>query len=101
MLTITKDVYAEYVCVTTTKHHSFDNFNSIILFIFISNKKLFETPILHFSEDYENIKGWTRWYVKCANRDVQKRVQGDDQENIHNCIGGGAISTTTCFKCME
>ena len=57
MLTITKHVYVEYVCVTTTKHHSFDNFNSIILFIFISNKKLFETPILHFSEDYENIKG--------------------------------------------
>ena len=32
-------------------------------------------------------------------KNVQKGVQGDGQRNGKNCIAGGAISTTTCFKC--
>jgi hypothetical protein len=53
-----------------------------------------------FQEDYENLKGSMSWYLKYVSRNVQKSVQGDGQRNGHNCIAGGAISTTTCFKCM-
>ena len=52
---IPKDVYVEYVCITTTKRHSFNNFRSAI-FIFDINRKKFKS-ILHFQEDYENPKG--------------------------------------------
>ena len=38
-------------------------------------------------------------YQKYASRNVQKGVQGDGQRNGQNCIAGGALSTTTCFKC--
>ena len=55
--------------------------------------------MLHFQEDYENIKGWTRWYQKYASRNVQKGVQEDGQRNRHNFVAQGAISTTMCFKC--
>ena len=54
--------------------------------------------MLLFQEDYENIKGLTSWYQKYASRNVQKGVQGDGQRNRQNCIAGGTISTTTCFK---
>ena len=55
--------------------------------------------MLHFQEDYENVKRWMSCYQKYASRNVQKGVQGDGQINGQNCIAGGAISTTTCFKC--
>ena len=55
--------------------------------------------MLHFQEDYENLKRWMSWYQKYASKNVQKGVQGDGQRNGQNCIAGGAISTTTCFKC--
>ena len=56
--------------------------------------------MLLFQEDYENSKGSTSLYLKYANRNVQKSVQGDGQINGHNYIVGGDISTTTCFECM-
>ena len=37
--------------------------------------------------------------IRNMRRNVQKGVQGDGQRNGQNCIAGGAISTTTCFKC--
>ena len=37
---IPKHVYVEYVCITTTNHHSFNNFNFTILFIFHVNIKI-------------------------------------------------------------
>ena len=55
--------------------------------------------MLHFQEDYENLKRWMSWYHNYASMNVQKGVQGDGQRNGQNCIAGGAISTTTCFKC--
>ena len=55
--------------------------------------------MLHFEGNYENIKGWTTWFQKYASRNVQKGVQRDGQRNGQNCIAGGAISTTMCFKC--
>ena len=39
--------------------------------------------------------------MKCASRDVQESVQGDNQGNGHNCIAGVAILTTMCFKRMK
>ena len=33
---------------------------------------------------------------------MSKKVsQGNGQRNGHNCIAGGVISTTTCFKWMQ
>ena len=55
--------------------------------------------MLHFHEDYENLKRLMSSYQKYASRNVQKVVQGDGQRDWQNCIAGGAISTTTCFKC--
>ena len=31
----------------------------------------------------------------------KKSIQGNGQGNRHNCIARGAISTTTCFKCIK
>ena len=55
--------------------------------------------MLYFQEDYENVQRWMSWYQKYASMNVQKGVQGDGQKMGQNCIAGGAISTTTCFKC--
>ena len=55
--------------------------------------------MLHFQEDYENLKKWTSRYQKYASGNVQKGVQRDGQRNGQNFIAGGAISTITCFKC--
>lgn len=47
-----------------------------------------------FQENYENFKGEMRELEIHASRDVQKSVRGDGKRNEHNCITGGAISTT-------
>ena len=56
--------------------------------------------MLFFQENYENPRGPTSWYPKYASRNVQKSVQRDGKKIGHNCIVGGAISTTMWFKCM-
>ena len=39
-INIPKHVYVEYVCITSTKCHSFNNFNHAILFICHINKNI-------------------------------------------------------------
>ena len=71
---------------------------SILLYLFFIYQ--YKNSLLLFHEDYENLKWLMSWYVKHASRNVQKNVQGEGQRNGQNCITGGAISTTKCFKCM-